>query len=123
MPKDDSATPNEVAPKLMNERDAAAYLGITTRQLADARRRGDVDHVKIARHGFYEAKDLEAWIERIKRHASFPRSGLASDGEDVVARVRANIARLRESFGAGGCQEPGSDNAQGPGSKLGDANR
>ena len=57
MPEDDSATPNEVAPKLMYERDAAAYLGITKRQLADARRAGQVDHVIIGRHGFYEAKN------------------------------------------------------------------
>ena len=66
---------------LLDEREAAALLGIGARTLAEARYAGHVPFVRLAgRRVLYDRRDLLGWIDRAKEQAR-PREISGGGGE------------------------------------------
>jgi len=60
--------PNVLAPRLLSQQEAAAYLGISYWTLRDLTFRGEVPHVKIGRRILVDRLDLDAYLDRAKIH-------------------------------------------------------
>ncbi len=60
--------PNNLAPRLLSQQEAAAYLGISYWTLRDLTFRGKVPHVKIGRRILVDRLDLDAYLDRAKIH-------------------------------------------------------
>jgi excisionase family DNA binding protein len=60
--------PNVLAPRLLSQQAAAAYLGISYWTLRDLTFRGEVPHVKIGRRILVDRLDLDAYLDRAKIH-------------------------------------------------------
>jgi excisionase family DNA binding protein len=58
--------PNGLAPRLLSQQEAAAYLGISYWTLRDLTFRGEVPHVKIGRRILVDRLDLDAYLDRAK---------------------------------------------------------
>jgi excisionase family DNA binding protein len=58
--------PNILAPRLLSQQAAAAYLGISYWTLRDLTFRGEVPHVKIGRRILVDRLDLDAYLDRAK---------------------------------------------------------
>ena len=58
--------PNVLAPRLLSQQEAAAYLGISYWTLRDLTLRGEVPHVKIGRRILVDRLDLDAYLDRAK---------------------------------------------------------
>ena len=58
--------PNVLAPRLLSQQEAAAYLGISYWMLRDLTFRGEVSHVKIGRRILVDRLDLDAYLDRAK---------------------------------------------------------
>jgi excisionase family DNA binding protein len=58
--------PNVLAPRLLSQQEAAAYLGISYWTLRDLTFRGEVPHVKIGRRILVDLLDLDAYLDRVK---------------------------------------------------------
>ena len=59
---------NVLAPRLLSQQAAAAYLGISYWTLRDLTFRGEVPHVKIGRRILVDRLDLDAYLDRAKIH-------------------------------------------------------
>lgn len=55
-----------VVPRLLSQREAAIYLGISYWTLRDLTFRGEVPYVKIRRRILVDRLDLDAYLERMK---------------------------------------------------------
>ena len=60
--------PNVLAPRLLSQQEAAAYLGISYWTLRDLTFRGELPHVKIGRRILVDRLDLDAYLDRAKIH-------------------------------------------------------
>ena len=60
--------PNVLAPRLLSQQAAAAYLGISYWTLRDLTFKGVVPHVKIGRRILVDRLDLDAYLDRAKIH-------------------------------------------------------
>ena len=58
--------PNGLAPRLLAQQAAAAYLGISYWTLRDLTFKGEVPHVKIGRRILVDRLDLDAYLDRAK---------------------------------------------------------
>ena len=59
---------NVLAPRLLSQQEAAAYLGISYWTLRDLTFWGEVPHVKIGRRILVDRLDLDAYLDRAKIH-------------------------------------------------------
>lgn len=57
---------NPIAPRLLSQREAATYLGISYWTLRDLTFRGEVPYVKIRRRILVDRLDLDAYLDRMK---------------------------------------------------------
>ncbi len=55
-----------VVPRLLSQREAATYLGISYWTLRDLTFRGEIPHVKIRRRILVDRVDLETYLDRMK---------------------------------------------------------
>lgn len=62
-----SSFTSPIVPQLLNDKDAATWLGICPRSLWGLRVSGEIPYVKIKRSIRYDIKDLKAYVERNKR--------------------------------------------------------
>ena len=60
---------NGPLPRLLSQKAAAAYLGISYWTLRDLCFRGDIPYVRVKRRLLVDRQDLEAYITRAKIHA------------------------------------------------------
>ncbi|MDR4469533.1 MAG: helix-turn-helix domain-containing protein [Nitrospira sp.] len=63
-PRRPQASP--VVPRLLSQREAATYLGISYWTLRDLTFRGEIPHVKIRRRILVDRIDLETYLDRMK---------------------------------------------------------
>lgn len=63
-PRRPQASP--LVPRLLSQREAAIYLGISYWTLRDLTFRGEIPHVKIRRRILVDRLDLEAYLDRMK---------------------------------------------------------
>ena len=59
-------TPNAITPRLLSERDAAAYLGISYWTLRDLVFRRELSRVQIGRRVLVDQRELDAYVDRSK---------------------------------------------------------
>jgi len=59
---------NRLQPRLLSQKEAAAYLGISYWTVRDLCFRGDILFVRIGKRILIDLKDLDAYIERSKIH-------------------------------------------------------
>jgi excisionase family DNA binding protein len=57
---------NVIPPRLLSERDAAAYLGISYWTLRDLVFRKELSRVQIGRRVLVDQRELDAYVERSK---------------------------------------------------------
>lgn len=55
-----------LVPRLLSQREAAIYLGISYWTLRDLTFRAEIPHVKIGRRILVDRLDLEAYLDRMK---------------------------------------------------------
>lgn len=55
-----------VVPRLLSQREAATFLGISYWTLRDLTFRGEIPHVKIRRRILVDRVDLEIYLDRMK---------------------------------------------------------
>ncbi|MDR4469549.1 MAG: helix-turn-helix domain-containing protein [Nitrospira sp.] len=60
------AKANPIVPRLLSQREAATYLGISYWTLRDLTFRGEIPHVKIRRRILVDRLDLDAYLDRMK---------------------------------------------------------
>lgn len=55
-----------IVPRLLSQREAATYLGISYWTLRDITFRGEIPHVKIGRRILVDRVDLETYLDQMK---------------------------------------------------------
>ena len=55
-----------ITPRLLSQREAATYLGISYWTLRDLTFQGEIPHVKIRRRILVDRLDLDAYLDRMK---------------------------------------------------------
>ena len=57
---------SSITPRLLSQREAATYLGISYWTLRDLTFQGEIPHVKIRRRILVDQLDLDAYLDRMK---------------------------------------------------------
>ena len=73
----DGTKTEQVAPLLLDEREAARQLAVSTRSLWQLRKDGKIAFVPVGGRVLYDPADLAAFISRQRRPATVPESAPA----------------------------------------------